>query len=81
MCIYVTNDLFSIHYKFFEIALQTELSLLLSCSSNSIAENTNIMDSVTNWNTSLIKELLHIKLKKSVLNSGLKASKELQLFN
>ena len=77
----MTNDLFSIQYKFFEIALQTELPFLLACSSNSIPENINIIDSVTNWNTSLIKEVLHIKLKKSVLNSGLKASKELQLFN
>ena len=77
MCIYVTNDLFSIQYKFFETGLQTELPLLLACS---FPENINI-DSVTNWNTSLIKEVLHIKLKKSVLNSGLKASKELQLFN
>ena len=78
MCIYVTNDLFSIQYKFFFFFLQTELPLLLACS---FPENINIIDSVTNWNTSLIKEVLHIKLKKSVLNSGLKASKELQLFN
>ena len=77
MCVYVTNDLFSTQYKFFETGLQTELPLLLACS---FPENINI-DSVTNWNTSLIKEVLHIKLKKSVLNSGLKASKELQLFN
>ena len=34
-----------------------------------------------NWNTLLIKEALHTKLKKPVLNSGRKASKELQLFN
>ena len=47
---------------------------------NSIQENTNINDSVTNWNTLLIKETLHIKLKKPVLNSGLKTWKELQLF-
>ena len=48
---------------------------------NSIQENTNIIDSAKNWNTFLIKERLHIKLKKPVLNSGLKASKVLQLFN
>ena len=48
---------------------------------NSIQENTNIIDSAKNWNTLLMKEALHIKLKKPVLNSGLKASKELQLFN
>ena len=45
---------------------------------NSIQE----IDSATNWNTLLIKEGLHLKLKKPVLNSDLKASKELfQLFN
>ena len=48
---------------------------------NSIQENTNITDSAKNWNTFLIKETLHIKLKKPVLNSVLKASKVLQLFN
>ena len=48
---------------------------------NSIQENTNIIDSAINWKTLLIKEMLHIKLKKPVLNNGLKASKELQLFN
>ena len=48
---------------------------------NSIQENTNIIDSAKNWNTLLIKQALHIKLKKPDLNSGLKASKELQLLN
>ena len=48
---------------------------------NSIQEKTNIINSAKNWNTLLIKEALHIKLKKPVFNSGLKASKELQLFN
>ena len=48
---------------------------------NSIQENTNIIDLAKNWNTLLIKESLQIKLKKAVLNNGLKASKDLQLFN
>ena len=48
---------------------------------NSIQENTNIIDSAKNWDTLMIKEALHIKLKKRVFNSGLKASKKLQLFN
>ena len=48
---------------------------------NSIQENTNIINSAKNWNTLLIKEALHIKLKTPILNGGLKASKELQLFN
>ena len=38
---------------------------------NSIQENTNIIDSAKNWITLLIKEKFHIKLKKSVLNSGI----------
>ena len=48
---------------------------------NSIQENTNIIDLAKNWNTLLIKESLQIKLKKPVLNNGLKAPKDLQLFN
>ena len=38
---------------------------------NSIQENTNIIDSAKNWNTSLIKETFHIKLKEPILNSGI----------
>ena len=48
---------------------------------NSTQENKNIADSARNWYTLFIKQTLHIKLKKPILNSGLKASKELQLFN
>ena len=48
---------------------------------HSIQEITNIIDSAKNWNTSLIKKALHIKLKEPILNSGLKTSKELQLVN
>ena len=44
-----------------------------------IQENRNIIDSAKNWNTLLTKQELHIKLKKSVLKKGLKATKELQL--
>ena len=44
---------------------------------NLIQENANIIDSATNWSTLMIKEALHIKLKKPALNSGLKESKEL----
>ena len=38
---------------------------------SSFQENTNIIDSATNWNTLLIKEALHIKLKKPILKSNL----------
>ena len=48
---------------------------------NSIQENTNIIEKATNWNPLLVKETLQIKLKKPVLNSDLKASAQLQLFN
>ena len=46
----------------------------------SIQENPNITDSAENWNTLLKKEILHIKLKKPVLNNGSKTTKERQLF-
>ena len=44
-----------------------------------IQENPNIIDCAKNWNTLLTKQELHIKLKKSVLKKGLKATKDLQL--
>ena len=40
-----------------------------------------IIDSSNNCNLLLYKEALHIKRCKSILNNGLKASRELQLFN
>ena len=40
-----------------------------------------IIDSVLDWNILLIKEALLIKQKMPKLNNGLKASKELKLFN
>ena len=46
-----------------------------------VVNNTKVIDSARNWNLLLYKEALHIKRRKCVLNNGLKASKELQLFN
>jgi hypothetical protein len=46
-----------------------------------VLSNTKIIDSSRNWNLLLYKEALHIKRRKSSLNNGLKASRELQLFN
>ena len=43
--------------------------------------NSKIIDSSNNWNLLLYKEALHIKIRKSILNNGLKASRDLQLFN
>ena len=42
--------------------------------------NTRIIDRHKNWNILLFKEAIQIKEKKTILNTGLKASKELQLF-
>ena len=46
-----------------------------------VVNNTKVIDSARNWNLLLYKEALHIKRRKCVLNNGLQASKELQLFN
>ena len=45
-----------------------------------IRDSTVILDKAANWNVLLFKEALYIKRQKPSLNSGLKASKELQLF-
>ena len=45
-----------------------------------VQNNTTIIDRHNNWNILLFKEALKIKELKPCLNSGLKASKELQLF-
>ena len=42
--------------------------------------NTRIIDCHKNWNVLLFKEAIKIKEIKPTLNTGLKASKELQLF-
>ena len=46
-----------------------------------VLSNTKIIDSSRNWNLLIYKEALHIKRRKSSHNNGLKASRELQLFN
>ena len=47
---------------------------------NLVQDNTEIIDRHKNWNILLFKEALKIKESNPILNSGLKASKELQLF-
>ena len=47
---------------------------------NLVQMNTRIIDRHKNWNILLFKEAIKIKEKKLILNTGLKASKELQLF-
>ena len=47
---------------------------------NLVQDNTEITDRLKNRNILLFKEVLKIKELISILNSGLKASKELQLF-
>ena len=46
---------------------------------NSVQMDTRIIDRHKNWNILLFKAI-KIKEKKPILNTGLKASKELQLF-
>ena len=47
---------------------------------NLVQMNTKIIDYHENWNIFLFKEAIKIKVKKAILNTGFKASKELQLF-
>ena len=47
---------------------------------NQIRSNTILLDKAYNWNELLFKEALLIKSHKPSLKTGLKASKELQLF-
>ena len=47
---------------------------------NLVQHNTRIIDRHPNWNILLFKEAIKIKERKPVLNTGLKASKELKLF-
>ena len=45
-----------------------------------VKDNVSIVDRSDNWNYLLLKEALHIKRNKPLLNTGLKASKEFVLF-
>ena len=47
---------------------------------NLVRHNTRIIDQSNNWNVLLLKEACHIKEKCPILNNGLKASREMQLF-
>ena len=47
---------------------------------NQIRSNTIVLNKTDNWNELLFKEVLLIKSQKPLLNTGLKAPKELQLF-
>ena len=47
---------------------------------NLVQDNTEISDGQENWNILLFKEALKTKKLNPILNSGLKAYKELQLF-
>ena len=46
-----------------------------------VRDNTNIIDPDDNWNLLLYKEAHHIKRSTPFLNNGLKASSELRLFS
>ena len=43
-------------------------------------QNTRIIDESNNWNVLLFKEAYHIKENFAILNNGVKASREMQLF-
>ena len=45
-----------------------------------VNDNIRIIDRAKRWDELLVKEALAIKSKKPLLNKGLKASRELQLF-
>ena len=47
---------------------------------NQIRSNTIVLDKADNWNKLLFKQALLIRSYKPLLNTSLKASKELQLF-
>ena len=47
---------------------------------NIVKNNVQVIDTHKNWNVLLYKEALKIKELKPLLNNGLKASKELDLF-
>lgn len=47
---------------------------------NLVQSNTRVIDKNSNWNILLFKESFAIKTRLPVLNNGIKASKELQLF-
>ena len=47
---------------------------------NLVRDNTVVIDSHCNWSVFLFKEALKVKELSPVLNNGLKASKDLQLF-
>ena len=48
---------------------------------NIIENNTSIIDKSDKWNILLIKEAIYIKRRSPILNSGLKASRDLYLFS
>ena len=52
-----------------------------SISTQTVRDNTNIIDCDNNWNLLLYKEAYHIKRSTPFLNNGLKASRELRLFS
>ena len=47
---------------------------------NIVRHNLRVIDKSDNWSVLLIKEALAIKDRKPLLNSGLKASRDLRLF-
>ena len=47
---------------------------------NLVRQNTRIIDKSNNWKVLFFKEAYHIREKCPILNNGVKASREMQLF-
>ena len=76
-------DIASLHLSFFTSSApipNTDKFELRTARINLVQHNTEIIDRHRNWNDLLLKEALKIKELNPILNSGLKASKALQLF-
>ena len=75
-------DIVSLHSSLFlsSASIQNSDKFDLRTCINLVQDNTEIIDKHKNWNILLFKEVLKTKELNPILNSGLKASKELQLF-
>ena len=68
------------HFLHHQHLFKTDKFDLRTTCINLVQDNTEIIGKHKNWNILLFKEVLKIKELNPILNSGLKASKELQLF-
>ena len=74
-CLYNLPDIFTIENISSTTVINKEFF------AQTVRDNTNIIDRDDNWNLLLYKEAYHIKRLTPFLNNGLKASRELRLFD